>query len=437
MARAVPALLWVLLLASTAGAQPYHFGKNKVQHDEFDWQRLETEHFDLYFYPEEEELASIAARMAEEGFRELERRLAHTVRRRVPLIVYSSHVYFEQTNIMPVMLPEGVAGFTEFLKGRVALPLSGSYPDFERVLHHELVHVFMFDRIRTVLRDRGVTDVWFGPLWFSEGLAEYLSGPQDSQAHMILRDALFSGRLAPIAQMHRIHGTFQMYKEGESICHLMAERYGEDVFARLLDNWWRGEDFDRGLRGHHRRAPLRAGRGLDLRAAEGVSARHRGGRSPGAPGRRPDPHGVQPESRPSFPRAGRRRLPPDSVSYVFFRNDQGYTTIARSRAGGGEPRLVVAGEREPEYESLHPLQTSLDVSPDGVRPGLRGQAQRPRSPDPVGPGGRAAASGGSPSTSSSPCPRPRGRPGGTVSPSPGPAAAARRTSSSSTSPAEP
>ena len=34
-----------------------------------------------------------------------------------------------------------VSGFTEFLKGRVALPLSGSLPDFERVLHHELVHI--------------------------------------------------------------------------------------------------------------------------------------------------------------------------------------------------------------------------------------------------------------------------------------------------------
>ena len=364
MARAVPALLCVLLLASTAGAQPYHFGKNKVQHDELDWQRLETDHFDVYFYPEEEELASIAARMAEEGFRELERRLAHTVRRRVPLIVYSSHVYFEQTNIMPVMLPEGVAGFTEFLKGRVALPLSGSYPDFERVLHHELVHVFMFDRIRTVLRDRGVTDVWFGPLWFSEGLAEYLSGPQDSQAHMILRDALFSGRLAPIARMHRIHGTFQMYKEGESICHLMADRYGEDVFARLLDNWWRGEDFDRVFEATTGE-PLSE---LDAAWVYELQKEYLPDIEEGdPPGRLAEAlthtgYNLKPAVVP--PRRG-PELPPDSVSYVFFRNDQGYTAIARSLAGGGEPRLVVAGEREPEYESLHPLQTSLDVSPDG------------------------------------------------------------------------
>ena len=97
----------------------------------------------------------------------------HTVQRRIPLIVYSSHVYFEQTNIIPGFLPEGVAGFTESLKGRVALPLSGSLPEFERVLVHELVHVFMFDRIRTVLKARGAARYRRGPLWFSEGLAEY------------------------------------------------------------------------------------------------------------------------------------------------------------------------------------------------------------------------------------------------------------------------
>ena len=123
------------LLATAAGAQFTSFGKNKVQFDEFTWQRLETIHFDVYFYEEERELAAFAARAAETSYRAVERQLAHTVQRRIPLILYSSHIYFEQTNVIPGMLPEGVAGFTEFLKGRVALPLSGSLPHFERVLH--------------------------------------------------------------------------------------------------------------------------------------------------------------------------------------------------------------------------------------------------------------------------------------------------------------
>ena len=140
-------VLLSLLWSEAVSGQLYRFGKNKVQYEEFDWQRMETAHFDLYFYAEEMEFAQYAAHMAEEGFRLIEAKSGHTVQRRIPLIVYSSHVYFEQTNVISGFLSEGVAGFTEHVKGRVALPLSGSLPEFERVLHHELVHVFMFDRI--------------------------------------------------------------------------------------------------------------------------------------------------------------------------------------------------------------------------------------------------------------------------------------------------
>ncbi|MDA0337889.1 MAG: hypothetical protein O2782_22195, partial [bacterium] len=359
---------WLLSLLLTVGvadpglAQLYHFGKNKVQFDEFDWQRLETEHFDIYFYPEEAELASFAGQMAEESFRQLEQRLRHTVHRRVPLIVYASHVHFEQTNVLPGLLPEGVAGFTEFMKGRVALPLSGSYPEFERVLHHELVHVFMFDRIRRVLADRGITDVWSGPLWFSEGLAEYLSGAWDSYGDMVVRDALFSGRLASIEQMYRIYGTFQMYKEGQSICEFMAARYGEDVFARILDNWWRAETFAEvfAISTGEKLADLDEAWTYDLKKRylpmiEDADPPSRMSRALTQTG-----FNLKPALLPAA-----SMTPVDSLDYVFLRNEQGYTQIARGRVAGGSSSVIVAGERESEYESLHPIEASLAVSPDG------------------------------------------------------------------------
>ena len=361
--------LWLALVVvccvadGPATAQLYHFGKNKVQFDEFDWQRLETEHFDIYFYPEEAELASFAGQMAEEAFSHLEKRLGHTVRRQIPLILYASHVHFEQTNVIPGLLPEGVAGFTEFMKGRVALPLSGSYPEFQRVLHHELVHVFMFDRIRRVLADRGAPNIWAGPLWFSEGLAEYLSGSWDSYGDMVVRDALFSSRLASIAQMYRIHGTFQMYKEGQSICQFMAARYGEDVFARLLDNWWRAETFADVF-------AVTTGEALsELDEAWTYDLQKR--YLPTIESADPPSHMAEPLTSTGFnlkpaivpAPAG---TPADSLEYVFLRNEQGYTQIFRGKVEGGAVELLVAGEREPEYESLHPMEASLAVSPDGT-----------------------------------------------------------------------
>lgn len=352
----------IVATLSTAQAQLYRFGKNKVQYDEFAWQRLETDHFDVYFYPEEQELASWAGQMAEESFRHLEERLGHTVQRRIPLILYASHVHFEQTNVIPGLLPEGVAGFTEFMKGRVALPLSGSYPEFERVLHHELVHVFMFDRIRRVLADHGEADIWMGPLWFSEGLAEYLSGEWDTYADMVVRDALFSGRLVPIEHMLRIYGTFQMYKEGQSICEFMAERYGADVFARLLDNWWRADNFAEVFR-------ITTGESLpELDEAWTYDLQKRylpAIEQADPPSRMSTPltstgYNLTPAVAPAAPGTAA-----DSLDVLFFRNEQGYTQVARLSLAGGEPEVIVDGERDAEYESLHPIQASLGVSPDG------------------------------------------------------------------------
>ena len=28
----------------------YHFGRNKIQYEDFDWQVMKTEHFDIYYY---------------------------------------------------------------------------------------------------------------------------------------------------------------------------------------------------------------------------------------------------------------------------------------------------------------------------------------------------------------------------------------------------
>ena len=49
-------LIILLGIASSASGQ-YHFGKNKIQYAQFDWQLMKTEHFDVYFYPEEKVVA--------------------------------------------------------------------------------------------------------------------------------------------------------------------------------------------------------------------------------------------------------------------------------------------------------------------------------------------------------------------------------------------
>jgi diacylglycerol kinase family enzyme len=69
MQRFIPAaLLTLILLGLSAGpADAYLFGKNKVHYDSFDWHVYHSPHFDLYYYPEEELLASEAVETIDLG----------------------------------------------------------------------------------------------------------------------------------------------------------------------------------------------------------------------------------------------------------------------------------------------------------------------------------------------------------------------------------
>ncbi|MGH2567644.1 MAG: hypothetical protein ACRDGA_04845, partial [Bacteroidota bacterium] len=97
-----------------------------MQYTDFEWKVLKTEHFDIYYYPEMTELAQRGAYFAEESYKALEQKFNHNVASRIPLIFYSSHLHFQQTNVTPGFIPEGVGGFFEFLKGRVVIPYDGS-----------------------------------------------------------------------------------------------------------------------------------------------------------------------------------------------------------------------------------------------------------------------------------------------------------------------
>ncbi|MFZ1684760.1 MAG: hypothetical protein WAU88_11625, partial [Candidatus Zixiibacteriota bacterium] len=236
-------LLLLLALAAPVSAQ-FYFGKNKVQYTKFDWQVMTTEHFRIYFYQEEKEVARIAADVAEKSYHELAARFNHEVRRKVPLIIYSSPSYFSQTNVIPGILPESVGGFTEFMKGRVVLPFHGSYHDFVHVLRHELVHVFQLSRLEEATSHMLSQKIAYPPLWFTEGQAEFWSKDWDTEADMIVKDMVISGRLLSISDFYQVEGSFFMYKLGESVCSFIDSTYGSEKIAQMYDNWGKGRTFE-------------------------------------------------------------------------------------------------------------------------------------------------------------------------------------------------
>lgn len=236
MQRLVPFLILAALSVSIppgAWAQGY-FGRNKVQYRAIDMQVIETEHFLVHFDEGTREAALAAAQMAERSYARLSRILQHEFRDKKPIIIYASHTEFQQTNVMPDFIDEATGAFAEPIRNRIVIPFTGALAEFEHVLTHELVHAFQFDVLyrRGIMADAG--PYMRPPLWFMEGMAEYLSiGHIDAHTASWVRDASLSGYLRTIEQMSR-QDDYLSYRFGQSLWAYIGEHWGDEAIGVIL-----------------------------------------------------------------------------------------------------------------------------------------------------------------------------------------------------------
>ena len=236
--RHVSVLAFALLacLAFTATpANAQYFGQNRVQYEKFDFKVLKTEHFDIYYYPEEEGAVRLAARMAERWYARLSSLLNHELRSRQPLILYAAHPHFRQTNAIGGDPGEGTGGVTESLKRRVVMPFAGGMAETDHVLGHELVHAFQYDMAASQDSEGSVAGSGLNalPLWFVEGMAEYLSiGPVDANTAMWVREASSREKMPTIARLD--DPDFFPYRYGHAFWAYVTGRWGDEAVGEML-----------------------------------------------------------------------------------------------------------------------------------------------------------------------------------------------------------
>lgn len=357
----INSLTFVLLFISvnTAFSQFVDFGRNKVQYSDFDWHILQTEHFQVYYYKEEKELAEIGANYAEEAYKLHEQHFNHSLIDTVPIIFYSSSLHFKQTNTTPGFIPDGVGGFFEFIKGRVVIPYDGSLYNFRHVIMHELVHVFMTSKVNNILREHRKSLDQMPPLWFTEGLAEYWSTSWDTQADMVLKDAVMTGYLPGLDNWERIYGTYIMYKFGQRVLEYIAEFYGKDKILLLIENFWKDDNFSNVMRmtiGHDYVS-------FDKEFLYYLEKKYfpelKDFDSPSQIS-----ENIYVESfahKPTFTKANGKK------EIYFIGNKTGFTSIYKIALNSyEEPELVIEGESNDEFEEFHFFRTGLDVSNSGL-----------------------------------------------------------------------
>ncbi len=235
--RFVASLALVVAAGAPAAAQNY-FGQNQVQYDRFKWTQLETEHFLIYYYPEERAATVDAARMAERAYARLSRVLGHQFREKKPIVLFSSRTDFGQNNVTGD-LGEGTGGVTEAMRHRMLLNFTGDFKSFEHVLMHEMVHAFQYDIFARGKAGNGLQALaqYLPPLWFAEGMAEYLSlGPSTTITTAWMRDAALNGKIPTIEQLTDNPDKFFPYRYGHSLWTYIGQKWGDEVIGQIMNS---------------------------------------------------------------------------------------------------------------------------------------------------------------------------------------------------------
>ena len=222
------------------------FGQNKVQYRPFDWNYIRTEHFDIYYYKGGERIAEFAARNVEKMYADVSKITGHKLTERVPILLHNTHTDFQQTNVIPIALPEGVGGFTERFKNRIVLPFEGSYREFYHVLQHEMTHAVIFNMLFQQPNGGPVARQMSGfPLWVNEGFAEYASIGWDLGSEFFMIDATTFGYVASPASDF---GGFLAYKGGQLFFHFLETVYGKGTSTKFIANLAASGDMDQAFR---------------------------------------------------------------------------------------------------------------------------------------------------------------------------------------------
>jgi len=356
-----PKYRFILILALISLTLPavaqFYFGRNKVNYENFNWRVLKSDNFDIYYYQDEENIAALARNIAEKAYREYEIKFNVTIDRKIPLVIYSNPLHFQQTNIIPNILPEGVGGFFEYMKGRVVLPFNGNREDFHHVVRHEIVHVFTHYKINTTARRIGYFERSGFPLWFIEGLAEYWSIGYGKEAEMYIKDAILHDYLIPINSFELYFTGYLLYKEGQAFMKYYEDNYGADRIRKLMTEYWKYESFEEAI-SNISGVPLRqiikewilylkkkyAGN-LQQENIMNIDTRKINNRD------------IQ--VNPAI-------YAQDSVKkMIYMSNKWGYENIIMKDLTTSAEEILIRGQRTPKYESLHLLRSNISVNNQG------------------------------------------------------------------------
>ena len=238
-----------LLCLTDVQAQFYNgsqvsFGKNRVQHQNFNWSFYRTEKFDVYFYPTGKELAQYTVFKTPQFLEEIEKMLNYTSSKKLQFIVYNTQSDFRESNFAydnDDFYNQG--GVTNIYGTKVYLYFDGNRNHFDRMIRSGIMSIYAHLLVEGQTVGNNITSETLinVPNWFYSGLASYIGENWNSEIDAYVRDGILTQRYADFDQLSPMDATYA----GHSFWKFICDKYGKNAIANILYSTRSARSYDK------------------------------------------------------------------------------------------------------------------------------------------------------------------------------------------------
>ncbi len=209
----------------------YYYGKNRIPQGKFKWKFVETEHFKVYHYSDDQKIVKKISRASEAAYSQISNYLNVKIKKKIPLIYYTTRIDFYQNNITGY-IPFGVVAFAESSTYRVVVQGDEAYDDLVVTITHELGHIFEYEILGKGLRAARA------PGWVMEGFADFITHHWNDFNLLTVRDGVLSGQIPQMDRYGRLiipgGGGRGIYDFGHLVFDFLDQKYGRRGIKKFL-----------------------------------------------------------------------------------------------------------------------------------------------------------------------------------------------------------
>lgn len=235
----MPILLWILVFPSILSAQFYNgmhmnFGKNRIQHQDFNWMYYRSDRCDVYFYPKGKKIAQYVLKYGSKEIEEMEQKIGNALEQKIQFVIYTNYKDFKESNIG--LMGENLynTGGVNYISGnKVFLYFDKGYRDLDKMMQGGIASIIISEMLYggsvfSQVKNQTMLSV---PVWFSEGLLSFYTDYWNFNLDDEYRKLILNNKAADITKLKGQDAVVA----GHAFWKFVADKYSDRTVAGVVN----------------------------------------------------------------------------------------------------------------------------------------------------------------------------------------------------------